>query len=170
MVWKPELSEFVLNQLVQLVRSGVCFNLGFKEEQMKMVAADVLAFTSMHVTSLQIYNHIRNWRTKWCVIVKMKSDCILEWSEDGCCFCAADEESVDEYIQVVSLIKFLHMHVSLSSALTVVPCSLQHYPRHRQYVGTPVTNYAQMKTIFTLRFVCRAQLFQTNLLLASQGN
>ncbi|KAK1645402.1 hypothetical protein QYE76_063207 [Lolium multiflorum] len=32
------------------------------------------------------------------------------------------------------------------------------------YVGTPNTNYAQMKTIFTPRFVCKAQLFQPNLL------
>ncbi|KAK1617997.1 hypothetical protein QYE76_023514 [Lolium multiflorum] len=79
MVWKPELSEFVLNRLVQLVRSGVCFNMGFKEQQMKKVAADVLAFAGVHVTTLQLYNHIRNWRTKWSVIMKMKSDRILDW-------------------------------------------------------------------------------------------
>nr|XP_051199423.1 uncharacterized protein LOC127312924 [Lolium perenne] len=64
MVWKPELSEFVLNRLVQLVHSGVCFNMGFKEQKMKKVAADVLAFVGVHVATLQLYNHIRNWRTK----------------------------------------------------------------------------------------------------------
>ncbi|KAK1680402.1 hypothetical protein QYE76_041250 [Lolium multiflorum] len=63
---------------------------------------------------------------------------ILDWSEDGCCFYAADEDTADEYIQ--------------------------RYPRHRPYVGTPITNYAQMKTIFTPRFVYRSQLFQPNLL------
>ncbi|KAK1683912.1 hypothetical protein QYE76_044760 [Lolium multiflorum] len=138
MVWKPELSEFVLNQLVQLIRSAVCFNMGFKEQQMKKVAADVLAFVGVHVTTLQLYNHIRNWRTKWIVIMKMKSDRILDWSEDGCCFYDSDEGAADEYIM--------------------------RYPKHHQYVSTPVTNYAQMETIFTLRFVCKAQLFQPNLL------
>lgn len=54
--------------------------------------------------------------------------------------------------------------MSISSTLTCVPCRLQRYPKHRQYVGTPITNYAQMKTIFTPRFVCKAQLFQPNLL------
>jgi hypothetical protein len=63
-VWKLELSEFMLNRLGQLVRSSVYFNMGFKEQQMKKVAADVLAFARIHVTTLQLYNHIRNWRTK----------------------------------------------------------------------------------------------------------
>ncbi|KAK1604474.1 hypothetical protein QYE76_028147 [Lolium multiflorum] len=138
MVWNPELSEFVLNQLVQLVRNGVCFNVGFKEQQMKKVDADVLSFVGIHVTTLQLYNHIRNWRTKWTVIMKMKTDGNLDWSEDGCCFDAADEDTADDYIQ--------------------------RNPRHRQYVGTSITNYAQMKTISTLRFVSRAQLFQPKLL------
>ncbi|KAK1677964.1 hypothetical protein QYE76_038812 [Lolium multiflorum] len=105
---------------------------------MKKVAADVLAFIGVHVTTLQLYNHIRNWRTKWSVIMKMKSDRILDWSEDGSCFYDGDEGTADEYIQ--------------------------RYPKHHQYVGTPITNYAQMKTIFTPWFVCKAQLFQPNLL------
>ncbi|KAK1678033.1 hypothetical protein QYE76_038881 [Lolium multiflorum] len=127
-----------MNRLVQLVRSGVCFNTGFKEQQMKKVATDVLVFVGVHVTTLQLYNHIRNWGTNWSIIMKMKSDRILYWSEDGCCFYGGDEETVDEYIQ--------------------------RYPKNRQYVDTPITNYAQMKTIFTPRFVCKAQLFQPNLL------
>ncbi|KAK1698838.1 hypothetical protein QYE76_015535 [Lolium multiflorum] len=98
MVWKPELSEFVLNRLVQLVRSGVCFNMGFKEEQTKKVAVDVLAFAGVHGTTLQLYNHIKNWRMKWSIITKMKSNRILDWSEAGCCFYDGDEGAADEYI------------------------------------------------------------------------
>lgn len=64
MVWQPRISEFVLNRLVELVQSDVCFNLGFKEAQMKKVAVDVLAFPGIHVSTLQVYNHIRKWRTK----------------------------------------------------------------------------------------------------------
>ncbi|KAK1653972.1 hypothetical protein QYE76_071777 [Lolium multiflorum] len=112
--------------------------MGFNEQQMKKVAADVLAFADVHIATLQLYNHIRNWKTKWSVIMKMKSDRILDWSEDGYCFYGGDEGTANKYIQ--------------------------RYPKHRQYVGTPITNYAQMKTIFTPRYVCKAQLFQPNLL------
>jgi hypothetical protein len=41
---------------------------------------------------------------------------------------------------------------------------LQRYPSHREYVNTPIVNYAQMMTIFTPRFVCKVQLYQPNLL------
>ncbi|KAK1611116.1 hypothetical protein QYE76_034789 [Lolium multiflorum] len=46
----------------------------------------------------------------------------------------------------------------------IVPTGLRRYPRHRQYVGILIMNYAQMKTVFTPRFVCRARLFLPNLL------
>jgi hypothetical protein len=55
---RPKLSEFMFNQLIHLIHSGISFNLGFKEEQMKKVADDVLAFASIHVTTLQLYNYI----------------------------------------------------------------------------------------------------------------
>ncbi|XP_047056765.1 replication protein A 70 kDa DNA-binding subunit E-like [Lolium rigidum] len=48
---------------------------------------------------------------------------------------------------------------SPSSPTTVLPVAsmrLQRYPRHREYVNTPITYYAQMKTIFTFRFVYKA--------------
>jgi hypothetical protein len=127
MVWRPEILEFVLNQLVHLVLSGVCFNLGFKEEQIEKVSADVFAFAGIHVSTLQIYNHMRRWMTKWSVIIKMKSDCTQDWSEDDCCLYAADEETAHEYIKVVSFIEFLHRSesMSLSSALTLIFFGLQ---------------------------------------------
>ncbi|KAK1618884.1 hypothetical protein QYE76_024401 [Lolium multiflorum] len=163
MVWKPELSEFVLNRLVQLVRSGVCFNMGFKEHQMKKVAADVLAFAVIHVTTLQLYNHIRNWRTNWSVTMMMKSDPF--WT--GAKMVAASTTAMKgrrtstsrHKASLSSCNRSESIYMSMSSALTGVPCGLQRYPKHRQYVGTPITNYAQMKTIFTPRFVCKAQLF-----------
>ncbi|KAK1687082.1 hypothetical protein QYE76_047930 [Lolium multiflorum] len=86
------------------------------------------------VSNLHVYDHIR----KWSVISKIKSDRTLQWSEDGCYFYLADKEMLDEY--------------------------MKRYPRHREYVNTPITNYAQMKTIFTPRFVCKVQLYQPNLL------
>jgi hypothetical protein len=46
-VWQPKMSEFVLNCLVELVNSGVCFNMGFKEAHMKKVADDFRAFTGI---------------------------------------------------------------------------------------------------------------------------
>jgi hypothetical protein len=102
------MSEFGINRLVELVNTCDCFNLGFNEAEMKKVAADVIAFVGIHVRTLQVYNHIRKWRTKWNVIRKIKSDHTLQWSEDDCCFYLADEERLEEYMKVISFIEFLH--------------------------------------------------------------
>jgi hypothetical protein len=55
--------------------------------------------------------------------------------------------------------------MSLSSGLTLVPSGLQRYPRNREYVNTPIANYAEMKAIFMSQFVCKTQLYQPNLLI-----
>jgi hypothetical protein len=129
MVWQPKISEFVPNCLVELVQSGVCFNIGFKEAHIKKVVVDVLAFAGIHVSTIQVYNHIRKWRTKCSVISKIKSDRTLEWSEDGYCLYLDDEEMMHEYMKVISFIEFLHRSTSmpLSSALILVPFELQRY-------------------------------------------
>jgi hypothetical protein len=110
---------------------------------MKKAAADVLALASILVSTLQIYNYIKKWRTKWNIISKIKSDRSLEWSEDGQCFYLADEERMHEYM-MVSFIEFLHRSESmaLSSALTLISFGLQRYPRNREYVKTSITNHA----------------------------
>jgi hypothetical protein len=46
------MSEFVLNLLVELVNTYIRFNLGFKEPHMKKVAAYVLAFAGIYVSTL----------------------------------------------------------------------------------------------------------------------
>jgi hypothetical protein len=91
--------EFVLNRLVELVKSGVCFNQGFKESQMKKVANDVLDFTSI----AQIYNHIRKWRNKWSLISILKCEDKLKWSEYDTCFVLDDEENLYDHLKVIKL-------------------------------------------------------------------
>ena len=54
------------------------------------------------MTSLQVYNHIRKWRTRWSVISKIKSDRELVWNEDGCCFYLHDDDKLQEYVKVTS--------------------------------------------------------------------
>ena len=41
--------------------------------------------------------------------------------------------------------------------------SIAVHPRHLEYVNNPITNYAQMKTIFTPGFVRKEQLYQPHL-------
>jgi hypothetical protein len=54
----------VLARLVELVHSGVYFNLGFKKAHVKKVATDVLAFADIDMSTLHVYDHIRKWMTK----------------------------------------------------------------------------------------------------------
>jgi hypothetical protein len=54
MVWHASLCEFVLNRLVELVNSGIFFTRGFKEARVKKVANDILDFTGIAVSNLQL--------------------------------------------------------------------------------------------------------------------
>jgi hypothetical protein len=64
MVLSASLFEFVLNRLVELVKSRVCFIEGFKEAQMRKVANVVHDFTGLSVSTQHMYNHVRKWRVK----------------------------------------------------------------------------------------------------------
>jgi hypothetical protein len=75
---------------------------------MKKVADDVLAFADIHVSTLQVYNHMKKWRTKWSVISKIKSDHTLKWSEHGCFFYLGDDERLEEYLKVISFMEFIY--------------------------------------------------------------
>jgi hypothetical protein len=94
------MSEFVLNCLVELVKSDICCKQGFKEPQMK-VANDVLDFTGIAVSTLQIYNHVRKWRHRWSVISRMKTEGKLKWSEAATCFLLEEEDNLHDHLKVI---------------------------------------------------------------------
>jgi hypothetical protein len=91
MVWDASLLEFVLNHLVELVYSDICFRHGFKKSQMKKVDNDVFDFIGMNVSTLRLYNHTRTMCSQIC---KLKEEEKLTWSNNNTCFVIDDDEQL----------------------------------------------------------------------------
>jgi hypothetical protein len=65
---------------------------------MKKVSND---FTSIVVSTFQIYNHIRKWRNRWSLISRMKAEGNLKWSEDDTSFVLEDEDNLHDHLKVI---------------------------------------------------------------------
>ena len=100
MVWDPSLSELVLNRVVELVLNGMACHNGFRETQMQKVVNDVLDFTGVKVTTLQLYNHLRKWRMKWNNICTLREHNFITWSSVGSFFMIEDDEQLRQHLAV----------------------------------------------------------------------
>lgn len=70
--WEPFLSALVLNQMCEIIKSGVRIEKGFKEVHLNTVARKVFEFCGIEVPSQQVYNHLPKWRTMWIHISKLR--------------------------------------------------------------------------------------------------
>ena len=100
MVWDASLSEFVLNSMVQLINTGVEGNNGFRECHMQKICEDVFDFTGTRVTTMQMYNHMRKWRIKWNMILKIKTKKFVRWMPNSSSFLVDDEDKLMEFLLV----------------------------------------------------------------------
>ena len=82
MHWTPVQSGFMLRRFHDLVGQGVKTDKGFKEVHVRQVARMVFEFVQVNVTTQQIYNHLRKWRTRWIKIVRLKDLSGALWDED----------------------------------------------------------------------------------------
>jgi hypothetical protein len=48
--------------MYELIKTGVRINKGFKEVHLTAVAKDLLQHIGAHVSSTQVYKHLRKWR------------------------------------------------------------------------------------------------------------
>src|SRR4051812_31199137 len=67
MKWDPFLFTFVLNKMCDLIKSGVETEKGFN-----VVSEKVFEFSDTEVSSQQVYNHFRKWRTKWTKLSQLR--------------------------------------------------------------------------------------------------
>ena len=82
MKWAPLLSTFLLNKMVEIIKTGVRTDKGFKEVHLRTAAKLIFQFCGQEVTSTQIYNHLRKWRVRWIMVSKLKDLSGAQWDED----------------------------------------------------------------------------------------
>jgi hypothetical protein len=72
MKWLPFQSTFILQKMCELIKTDVCTNMGFKEVHLVSVSKALFEHCGAKVTSIQVYNYLRKWRTKWIQINKLR--------------------------------------------------------------------------------------------------
>ncbi|KAK1666403.1 hypothetical protein QYE76_054562 [Lolium multiflorum] len=107
-----------------LIKKGVRVDLGFKTKYLKDVAESVLTYCGRVVAPEQIYNHLRDCRAHW-VHVSM-----VKWLEDV--------RWVEETTPIMMDDDAYFAHIMTHS-------------RDSDLINLPITNYAQMKMIYTER-------------------
>jgi hypothetical protein len=68
---------------------------------MRKVANDVLNFTGIVVSTLQVYNHLRKWRQQWSIITLMKYEGKLKWCDHGTCFILEGHDNLHAHLKVI---------------------------------------------------------------------
>ena len=59
------MSTFVLNRMAELVKDGLDINRGIRDASLEKICKDVLLFCKGKVSNMQLYNHLRKWKTRW---------------------------------------------------------------------------------------------------------
>jgi hypothetical protein len=96
MTW--DVGLFILNRLVEPVKTRTCCGHGFKERHTTKIVND--NFTRKALSCFHMYNHPRKWRARWNHICKVKAQGQLQWSNDNNCFVIVDEEKLQKHLMV----------------------------------------------------------------------
>jgi hypothetical protein len=73
MTWTPPMSACLLRCLAHIAAKGVKTDKGFKEVHITKSAKDVTQLVGYEVTTTQVTNHLRKWKTKWQKIDKFRT-------------------------------------------------------------------------------------------------
>jgi hypothetical protein len=63
MKFPPYISSFVFKNMCEMVKRRVRTEKGFKEVHLNTLAKKVFEYCGVEVSSQQVYNHLRKWRT-----------------------------------------------------------------------------------------------------------
>jgi hypothetical protein len=70
--------------MYELIKTGLRTDKGFKEVHLVSVSKALFEHCGAEVTSTQVYNHLRKWRTRWIQISKLRDLSGAQWDEDSC--------------------------------------------------------------------------------------
>ncbi|KAM0879235.1 hypothetical protein ACQ4PT_034373 [Festuca glaucescens] len=122
MKWLPFISNFVLEKMCSLIKTGVRTDKGFKEVHLTAVAKALYEHCGVSACSTQVYNHLRKWRQRWLTITRLRDLSGAQWCEDTKCIILEGE------------------HYSGHVA---------DHPKDAEYLNVPIANYYEMHTIFS---------------------
>uniref|UniRef100_A0ACD5UDF2 Uncharacterized protein n=1 Tax=Avena sativa TaxID=4498 RepID=A0ACD5UDF2_AVESA len=83
-VWTSAMSSFVLKFMANLVADGTRTSNGFREVHHISCAKALNEHFKLHLTAIQVSNHLRKWKKKWAKVNKLKNLSGAVWDEHTC--------------------------------------------------------------------------------------
>ncbi|KAM0908724.1 hypothetical protein ACQ4PT_015264 [Festuca glaucescens] len=108
MTWTPPMSACLMKCLAQIAAKGVKTDKGFKEVHITKAAKDVSKLVGYEVTTTQITNHLRKWKTRWQKIDKLRTLSGALWDDDAKMIVLADQHYLDHTLDHVKDAEFLN--------------------------------------------------------------
>jgi hypothetical protein len=99
MTWTPPMSACLLKCLAHIAAKGVKTDKGFKEIHITKAAKDVTQLVGYEVTTTQVTNHLRKWKTRWQKIDKLRTLSGALWDDESKMIVLADQHYL-EHVQV----------------------------------------------------------------------
>ena len=82
MTWTPPMSACMMRCLANIAAKGVKTDKGFKEVHITKAAKDVSQLVGYEVSTTQVTNHLRKWKTRYQRIEKLRGLSGALWDDD----------------------------------------------------------------------------------------
>src|SRR4051812_18110323 len=73
-----------MNKMCSLVSSGVRTDKGSKEVHLNNMVKQLFDFCDTEVSAIQVYNHLKKWRTRWIHVSKPRGLSGASWDHNTC--------------------------------------------------------------------------------------
>jgi hypothetical protein len=167
-VWDASSSEFFLNRVCEQVKKHGRLFLRLQRTPPIEGCNDVLNFTRLSVTPIQVYNHLRTWRHRWALVCKVRNveGVTLICKESTSLL--MDEDKLRAHHMVSLQITSIYFYLFIPSYLAVLthPLLNLRFPQNNDLLNKPIVKYKLIKTIFEPTYVCIFDLFTPSKLVA----
>jgi hypothetical protein len=148
MTWTPPMSACLLKCLAHIAAKGVKTDKGFKEVHITKAAKDVTQLVGYEVTTTQVTNHLRKWKTRWQKIDKLRTLSGALWDDDQKMIVLADQHYLDHTQVCIYMLLLYHCVVPMYFSAEICWKHVQDHKGDVEFLNTPLLNYEYMEACF----------------------
>ena len=149
MTWTPPMSACLMKCLAQIAAKGVKTDKGFKEIHITKAAKDVSKLVGYEVSTTQITNHLRKWKTRWQKIDKLRTLSGALWDDDVKMIVLAEQHYLD-HTMVCTYMVWFSINVLETCYFSAEICwkHVQDHVKDAEFLNKPLVNYEYMEACF----------------------
>uniref|UniRef100_A0A0D3HS06 Myb/SANT-like domain-containing protein n=1 Tax=Oryza barthii TaxID=65489 RepID=A0A0D3HS06_9ORYZ len=114
------MSAFMLRKMVELIAQGVKTNKGFKEVHLNQVAKNLTDHYGLDTSGTQVYNHLREWRSRWVRIARLKDLSGALWDDQNNMIVLEDEHYMGHTKDKSKDVEFLNVPLENYTPMAII--------------------------------------------------